>query len=115
MSKKCPECIKYTLSQQIQMDNSFVIIEPINIPSLTLHLNLSLDSIPKYLKNHNTTYLLRGIVAYQGEINSIHLGHFVAYGFRHNDKWTMYNDLLKKPEDVSPSTQIKCVLLFYTI
>lgn len=112
---RCLECPSGLVTKQIVLDSFFLIIEPVNIPSLNLELEISLDSIPKYMSICETKFILRGICAYQGEPDPNHLGHFLAYGYRHNDKWIMYNDLLKKPEAVSPKQRVRCILFFYSI
>lgn len=113
--KTCLKCNNNVVNRKIELFNNYVLIEPINIHELSLDLKLSLDSVPKSLKCGQTTFILRGLVGYQGDFDPNHLGHFVAYGYRHNDKWLMYNDMLTKVQTISPTTVINAVLFFYSI
>lgn len=111
----CPVCTKRCFTYDFYLNDNFIIIEPVNVSSMNLELEISLDSIPKYIKAANVTFILRGIAGYVGISDPNYLGHFVAYGYRHNNKWVLYNDLLKKPEAVPAQRNVKCVMLFYTV
>jgi len=82
---------------------------------MRLEIKTNLDKINKFIKVDSTTFILRGVIGYQGTHDPDSLGHFIAYGYRHNDKWISYNDLKKTPECISPNTNVGCVLLFYTV
>lgn len=61
--------------------------------------------IPKMLYLENRSYRLASIVAYMP-------GHFVAYCWRYNNCWELYNDLLKKNSSPEDQQRLSLMVLF---
>lgn len=64
--------------------------------------------IPKTICLQNRVYRLAGIVAYMPD-------HFVAYCWRYNNLWELYNDLLKKKQSATDSSEIEPHGLIYIL
>ncbi|XP_054290807.1 uncharacterized protein LOC129005821 [Macrosteles quadrilineatus] len=72
--------------------------------------------LPATVVVQEVEYILRGFLGFCGRTTSFtSVGHYVAYARRSNDTWELYDDTKDSKSFVSPSKQVPCQVLVYSI
>lgn len=103
------------VERRIELKGNCILIEPLSIISNTCEVQINLEDVPKRIQVNDSEYVLRGVVGYQGCATPTSVGHFVAYCYRHNGKWELYNDLLLKKQIVMPYSVVRAACFFYSV
>lgn len=83
-----------------------------------MEVQWKLKDIPITVKANGNTFYLRRVVVFSGPERSnlsLSTGHYIAYCYRPNDRWEIYDDLCKKVITTSKNKSANVEVLIYSL